>query len=180
MAMPVGGNGTCITIFASTKVLLRALNAAETTAELVDALLETARLLGQGDGLGGGDGTGFGFDHDVEVDELFGEGGHVVGEAEGVLSGEMGGEDVVPLTLALAFDDNGVGGVGNGPIDVERATRLHLERTVSAWRRGELRCELGVVAGEPLLIRPLRRGWGARERRDSRQSRSRPGDDEGV
>lgn len=47
----------------------------------------------------------------------------------------MGGEDVIPLTFALSFDDNRVGGVGNGPVDVEGSTRLYLKDATSAYCR---------------------------------------------
>lgn len=44
-------------------------------------------------------------DHNVEVDEFFCEGGHVVFKAERILSNCVSGEDVVPLPFTLAIKD---------------------------------------------------------------------------
>ena len=99
---------THISILSSSKVLLGPLNTAETPTELVDTLLETTSLLSQRNWLGGRDRPWFALDHNIKVDEFLREGRHVVGEAKGVLSGEMSGEDVIPLTFAFSFDDNRV------------------------------------------------------------------------
>ena len=59
--------------------------------------------------------------HDVEIDELFRKGGELVREAERILADEVGGKDVVALALLFAFEDDGVGRVGDGVVYIERA-----------------------------------------------------------
>lgn len=54
----------------------------------------------------------------------------------------MGGKDVIALTLSLAFDDNGIRGVGDGPVNVEGSSRLNLQMYGgSATYRGETTAE---------------------------------------
>lgn len=110
-----------VTVLACAKVFLRALYAAQASAELVDALLEAARLFGERCRLCGRDRSRLALDHDVKVDHLFGEGAHVVREAERVLARLLGGEDVVALSFALAVDHDHVGRVRHGPVNVERS-----------------------------------------------------------
>lgn len=78
-------------------------------------------------GLSGGLAAGLALDHYVEVEELDGEGGHVVFEAEGVFADGVGGEDVVALALADTVKDDLFVGVLDVEVDVERATSLNLE-----------------------------------------------------
>jgi hypothetical protein len=117
---------TYVSVLPRPEVLLRPLNAAQTPTELVNALLQAARLLRQRRRFRRRHGPRFTLDHDVEVDELLAEGGHVVREAERVLADEVGGEDEVALALAFAFDDDHVRGVGDDPVDVEGTTGLNL------------------------------------------------------
>ena len=66
-------------------------------------------------------------DHNVEVDELLGEGGHVVLEAEGVFADVVGSEDVVTLALAYAVKENLVVGILHLVVDIEGASSLDLD-----------------------------------------------------
>ena len=114
------GSTTHIPVLPGAEVLLCPLDAAETPAELVDALLERARLFGQGRRFCRRDGPRFGLDHDVKVDELLRERRHVVGEAERVLADLVGRKDVVALPFSLALDDDRVGRICHDPIDIKR------------------------------------------------------------
>lgn len=94
-------------------------------------------------GLAGGSRRGFALDHDVEVDELLGEGGHVVLEAEGVLPNGVGGEDIVALTLALAVKYILVVRVLDLEVNVEGAAGLNGEVEL----RGKSATGIGLGAG---------------------------------
>lgn len=94
--------------------------------QLVVCLCWCARTLRQQSG--GGRGPSRALDGDFEVDVLVSEGGHGVGEAEGVLAGGLRGEDVVALTLFFAGEDLFFGGAEDGVVDVEGAAGLDLER----------------------------------------------------
>jgi hypothetical protein len=66
-------------------------------------------------------------DGDFEVDGFGGgEGGGAVGEAEGVGTGGLGGEDVVALALRGFGQDCFVEGGGDEDVDVECAAGLDL------------------------------------------------------
>ena len=83
------------------------------------ALLQRARLVRDLPGLGGRLATGLGLDHDVKVDELLGEGGHVILEAEGVFADGVGGKDVVALSFPLAVEQDLVSGIPDFKVDVK-------------------------------------------------------------
>ena len=65
-------------------------------------------------------------DSDLEVDELVGEGGHGVGEAEGVGTGGLRDEDEVALAFFFAGQDGFVVGAEDGVVYVEGAAGLDL------------------------------------------------------
>lgn len=79
----------------------------------------------------------------------------------------MGREDVVALTLPLAFDDDGIRGVRDGPVNVEGSSRLDLQAySGSATCRREARA--GRFQGACVVSSRVA-CW------DLQQSRSRPG-----
>ena len=77
-------------------------------------------------GFCGGVAAGLALDHDVKVDELLGEGGHVVLEAEGIFANGVGGEDVVALALARAVEEDLLVRVFDFKVDVKGAAGLDL------------------------------------------------------
>ena len=92
------------------------------------AFLESARMFGDLTGLGGGFTARSTLDHDVEIDKLLCECRHVIFEAKGVFSGDIGGQNKVSLTLLLAIKDYLVTRVSDFIVDIERTSRLHLHR----------------------------------------------------
>jgi hypothetical protein len=64
-------------------------------------------------------------DHDVKVNKLVSERAHVIFEAEGVFANGIGGEDIVPLSLALSVEEHLVIGVLYFIVDVEGTTALN-------------------------------------------------------
>lgn len=111
--------GTHIPILSRSEILLRPLNTTQTATQFVNAFFQTTCLLCQRRGFRWGDRTGFRFDHDIEIDQLLREGRHIVGETEGILSQEMGRENVITLPFAFSFNDDYVGWICNSPIDIE-------------------------------------------------------------
>lgn len=107
-------------------LFLRTLDVDEHAIEAEYALLQRARMVCDLAGLRGRVATGFGLHHDVEVDELLGEGGHVVLKAEGVFARSVGREDIVALPLALAVKDDLLARIFHLEVDVKRATGLNL------------------------------------------------------
>lgn len=101
--------------------LLRSLNTHQHPIQPKHALLQRARVVRYLPRLRWRLSPRFALDHDVEVDELLGEGGHVVLEAERVFPDVVRGENVVALALALAIEDDFVVGVFDFEVDVEGA-----------------------------------------------------------
>ncbi len=69
------------------------------------------------------------FNGNFEIDELVREGGHGVGEAEGVRARGLRGEDKVSLAFFFAGQDDFVtsrGWAGHGVVDVKGAAGLDL------------------------------------------------------
>jgi len=84
-----------------------------------NALLQSTRMLGNLASLGGSVPPGLAFDCDIKVDELLGQGGHVVLEADGVFANCVGCEDVVALTFFFAGEEGFVVWVSDVVVYVE-------------------------------------------------------------
>jgi hypothetical protein len=125
---------TYVPVLPRTEVLLRPLNTAQTATQLVNTLLQTTRLFRQRDRFSRRDRSRLTLDHDVEIDELLGEGRHVVGEAERVFPDMVRREDVVSLALPFALEYDRVCRIRDGPVYVERASRLDLDTLVPSAR----------------------------------------------
>lgn len=69
-------------------------------------------------------------DRDLKVDELLGERGHVVAEAEAILADLVGGEDKVALSLLDTIEDDLVVRSGHLVVNIERTSGLHLSMTL--------------------------------------------------
>lgn len=61
-----------------------------------------------------------------KVNHLFGEGRHLIAEAELVLSNILCREDIIALPFILSFQDFSLRRVRDFVVDIERATRLDL------------------------------------------------------
>ena len=85
-------------------------------------LLQRARLVRDLSGLRRGLAAGLALDHDVEVDELLGQGGHVVLEAESIFADSVGSQDVVALTFTNAIEEDFVIGILYFKVDIEGAS----------------------------------------------------------
>lgn len=68
----------------------------------------------------------FALNHNVKVDELMGDGRHIVFETEGVFANVVGREDVIPLVFPLPFKHDAAIRVRYTEINVEGSTRLDL------------------------------------------------------
>lgn len=108
-------------------LFLRPLDVQQHAIQPEHALLQRVRLLRDLAWLRWWLSSRLALDHDVKVEELLGERGHVILEAEGVFADGVGGHDVVALSFADAIEENLVIGVFHFKVDVKGASRLNLE-----------------------------------------------------
>ena len=118
-----------VAILSCPEILLHAVHGAQLARDLEHEVLQLVVLFAGRAGLlrqERGRRAAGALDLDLEVDVLVREGGHGVGEAEGVGAHRLRGEDVVALPLFLAREDLSVVRVEDGVVDVEGAAGLDL------------------------------------------------------
>jgi len=112
------------TVLTRVEVLLCAPDVHQQTAQPVYAFLERRGLFRYLSWFGWRFTSRLVLDHDVEVNKLVSERAHVIFEAKGIFANGVGGEDIVPLSLALPVEENLVIGVLYFIVDIEGTTAL--------------------------------------------------------
>jgi len=96
--------------------------------DLIDRVLDLGEGLVQGRLSGGLRASFISKDLNLELHHLLSQGGHLVGEAEGVLAGQIDVEKRIPLPLLVARVDHRALGILHLKVNIKRSPSVDLQR----------------------------------------------------